>query len=187
MISSVAERVRAIQTAITRATVAPLLVRCGIFLSALVSFALAYPAQVFAGSALGLLVIAAALPAVAPRRAWPTLAVLVAIAGWLLTTEWYDQRVELWRLLGLATFLYLTHSLAALAALLPYDAVVAPEVFARWISRALGVTLASAVLAVLLLALDAQWGGRTFLAALLGGLVVAVLAAALLGSLLRRG
>jgi hypothetical protein len=134
-----------------------------------------------------MLAVAALLPALVPRRSWTTTVVLLAAAAaWVLATGWYDRPVELWRLLALATFLYLTHSLAALAALLSYDAVVAPEVLARWVSRALGVALASAVLAVPLLAVDGQWGDRSFVVALLGGLVVAVLAATLLGWLYRR-
>ena len=42
---------------------------------------------------------------------------------------------------------------AALAAALPYDAVVAPEVLARWIARALGVVVAAAAIGVILVAI----------------------------------
>lgn len=180
-------RIRELYTAIGRITLAPLLVRFGVFLCALFALLLAYPSGPADGRLLGLLLVAALLPAVAPRRNWPTLVLLAAGATWVLATGWYDQPVELWRLLALATFLYLTHSLTALAALLSYDVVVAPEVLARWLFRALGVALASAVLAVPLLALNGQWGDRGFVGALLGGLALAVLAAALLGWLYRRG
>jgi hypothetical protein len=184
--NEIVDRVRALQTMATRATPAPLLVRCTIFLGTLVSFAMAYPLGVFSGRALGLLVIAAVLPAVAPRGAFPTLAALVAVGGWLLSTVWYGEPVALWRLLGLAGALYLMHNLCALAAVLPYDAVVAPEALAGWILRALAVVLASAVLAILLLDLADWSGGRTYVGAAVAGLAVAVGAAALLGWLLRR-
>jgi hypothetical protein len=180
------DRLRAIQTVVTRATVAPLLLRCVIFLSGLAAFALAYPVPVLASRAILLLLVAALLPAVAPGRAWPTLAALVAVAGWVLRTSWYDQPIALWRLLGLATFLYLTHSLCALAAQLPYDAAVAPELFARWVSSTLAVVLAAAVLAVLLIALAGRRGEGTFVVAALAGLAVAVAASFLLSWLLRR-
>lgn len=179
-------RIRAFYTAVGRVTLTPLLVRGGVLLCALLALVLAYPDEMFSARVLLLLAVLAAFPAVAPNRAWPTVVILVAVAGWVVGTGWYDQRVELWRLLGLATFLYLTHSLSALAALLSYDAVLAPEVLARWISRALGVALASAVLAVPLLTLDGRWGDRSLVVALVGGLAVAVLAAGLLGWLLRR-
>ncbi|MFD0968675.1 hypothetical protein [Plantactinospora endophytica] len=172
--------------AIGRITLVPLLVRGGVFGCALVALLLAYPERPSDPRLLGLLVVAAMAPAVAPRRNWPTFILLAAAGAWVAATGWYDQRVELWRLLALATFLYLTHSLAALAALLSYDAVIAPEVLARWVARALGVALASAVLAVPLLALDGRWGDENFVVVLLGGLALAVAAAALLGWLFRR-
>ncbi|GAA3772130.1 hypothetical protein GCM10022225_69320 [Plantactinospora mayteni] len=179
-------RVKEFYTAIGRITLVPLLVRCGVFLCALLALLLAYPAGSSEPRLLGLLVVAALAPAIAPRRNWPTLVLLAAAGAWVVATGWYDQRVELWRLLALATFLYLTHTLAALAALLSYDAVVAPEVLARWVTRALGVALASAVLSVPLLAIDGQLGDRGSVVVLLGGLALAVCAAALLGWLFRR-
>ncbi|MEV4757447.1 hypothetical protein AB0J86_20340 [Micromonospora sp. NPDC049559] len=186
MITSLVDRARALHAAVRRAALAPLLVRLGIFASALLAFLVAYPSQLVLGRPLLPLAVVAALPAISPRRVWPTLTVLAAVAGWILTTSWYGQPVALWRLLALAGLLYLTHALCALGALLPYDAVVTPEPLVRWVGRACGVVLASAVLAVLLLALAGPDGQRTYLTALLGGLAVAVAAAALLAWLLRR-
>jgi hypothetical protein len=182
----VVNRVREISAAIGRITATPLLVRGGVFLCALLSLVVAYPVRALDARAVGLLAIVALVPAVAPRRSWPSVVILAAVAAWVVATGWYGQRVELWRLFALAALLYLTHSLAALAAVLSYDAVVAPEAVARWISRALGVVLAAAVLAVPLLGVEGRWGDRSLVAALLGGLALAVLAATLLGWLLRR-
>jgi hypothetical protein len=179
-------RINRLSAMITRITLAPLLVRCGLFLCALAALLLAYPGPLANVRLLGLLLVAALLPAVAPRRSWTTGVLLAAAGVWVVSTGWFDRPVELWRLFGLATFLYLTHSLAALAGLLSYDAVLAPEVLARWIVRALGVALGAAVLAVPLLAVDGQLGDRSFVVALVGGLVLAVLAAALLGWMFRR-
>jgi hypothetical protein len=185
-VNAISERIRSIHTVVTRATPAPLLLRCAIFLSGLTMFVLAYPVPMLAGRGIVLLLVAAVLPAVAPGRVWPTLAALAAVAGWVAQTSYYDEPIALWRLLGLATFLYLTHSLCALAAQLPYDAAVAPELFTRWVAGALAVVLAAAVLAVLLIALAGRWGEGRFVLAALAGLAVAVLASFLLSSLLRR-
>lgn len=174
------------QTVVSGATATPLLVRGGVFLSALAALAVAYPATVIASRALFGLLLVALLPALAPRRFGATVAALVAVGGWLISTSGYGEPIELWRLLVLAGALYLTHSLSALAALLPYDIVVAPDTVARWVLRALVVVLASAVLAVPLLSLAGRFGDRTLLVAALGGLAVAVAATALLGWLLRR-
>lgn len=186
MIEVLGARLRAMWTAAARATLVPLLVRCGIVLIALTAFAVAFPSAVFFGPALGPLLVVGMVPAVAPGRAGPTLAVLVAVAGWLMSTALYGEPVALWRLLGLATALYLVHILCALASSLPYDGVVGVEVIAGPILRALRVVLASAVLSILLLGIAGQGHALPQLPALLAGLAVAVGAAALLGWLLRR-
>ena len=186
MISSIAARVLALQTAIRRTTLAVLFVRGAIFLCGLTAFLVAFPAQLLFGAPLGLLVAVALLPAFGPRRFWPTLAALVAVAGWVISTSGYGERVALWRLLLLAALLYLGHTLCALAAFLPHDAVVASDALIRWLARALAVALLAAVLGVLLIEVAERGGGRTFLAAALGGLAVSVAAAALLAWLIRR-
>jgi hypothetical protein len=113
--------------------------------------------------------------------------VLVAVAGWLLSTYGYGERAAVWRLLALAAALYLLHSLCALACALPYDAEVGVEVVAAWLMRALGVVLGSAVLSIVLLGLAGWNVPLPAGVALFVGLAVAVSAAVLLGRLLRRG
>ncbi|SCE79616.1 hypothetical protein GA0070607_1691 [Micromonospora coriariae] len=186
MIDAVTGRVRAAQDAFARISAAPLMVRAGIFVTVLAGFALAFPAEVLSGRPLGFLAVAALLPAVGPRRVWPTFAALVMVGGWLLATDGYGRPVALWRLLALAALLYLGHTLCALAALLPYDAVVDPELITRWLLRAAAVLLGTAVLGVLLLQVAGMGGesGHQWVTVL--GLLLAVGTAALLGWLLRR-
>ncbi|MFC4108795.1 hypothetical protein [Micromonospora zhanjiangensis] len=183
--TALTDRIRSVRETVARATLTPLLVRFGVFASALAGLLLAYPVAVSTSRFVGLLVVVAVVPAVGPRRVWPTFVVLVTVGGWLLATAGYGESRPLWRVLALATAVYLTHSLGALAALVPYDAVVDPGVLVRWLSRAAGVVLAAGVLGVLLLAVGDR-GGPRFLAAGLAGLLVAVLATVLLARLLRR-
>lgn len=171
---------------LSRATAGPLLVRAGVFAVALAALVVAYPAEMRAGYFTGVLVILAGIAAILPRSPWVTVAILAAVSGWVVSTIWYEDPVELWRLIALASFLYLTHSLAALSALLPYDAHIPAEVTVRWLSRALAVVLGSAVLTVLLLSAADRGGDRDLLVAALAGLGVAVGATALLAWLLRR-
>ncbi|RKN43592.1 hypothetical protein [Micromonospora endolithica] len=183
---AVTSRLRDARTALVRVSPTVLLVRAGIFLGVLVGLVLAYPAEVFLGRALGGLLLVALLPALSPRRVWPTFAALVTVGGWLLATDGYGRPIALWRLLAVAAVLYVTHTLCALAAVLPYDAVVDPEVVVRWLVRAGAVVLAASVLGVLLVELAALGGGEGFQVATLAGLLVAALVTALLGWLLRR-
>ncbi|MFG3686292.1 hypothetical protein [Micromonospora sp. NPDC047740] len=180
------ERVRALRYKVSRIGVTPLLVRGGVFVTVLVGFLVAYPVQAFTPRSVLALTVVAVLPAVGPRRIWPTFAALVTVGGWLLATLGYDRPPELWRLLAVAALLYLGHTLCALAALLPFDAVVDPDLVLRWLTRAGGVVLASGVLGIVLAWLGGVGGSRGFQAATVAGLLVAVGLTALLSFLLRR-
>ena len=186
MVEALNERVRALRYAANRVSLTPLLVRVGIFVTVLVGFLVAYPAEMFTARSLLALTVVAVLPAVGPRRVWPTFAALVMVGGWLLAAAGFDRPVALWRLLAVAALLYLAHSLCALAALLPFDALVDPDLIARWLTRTGAVILASAVLGILLVWLGEAGGGRGFQTMTVVGLLVAVGLSALLGWLLRR-
>ena len=134
-----------VRTVTQRATAGPLLVRGGIFLTALGALLTAYPAVLVASQLAVLLAIAAVLPAVLPRGIWPLLTMVIAVAGWLVSTMGYQEPVGLLRVFAIAGLGYLTHSLAALAAALPYvDTFLAGNNFesleelARAIARAAG-------------------------------------------------
>jgi hypothetical protein len=177
--------VRRIRATVESAAPGPLLVRAGIFLTALGALLTAYPTDLVTSRlVLGLMVLAAAA-AVAPRSWTVTAVALLAVGGWLYSTMGYEEPVTLPRVFGIAGLLYLTHSLAALGAALPLDAVVNPEVLTRWAGRAMLVVVGSAVpaLAVVVIA-DAVRGA--FLLASLLGLAAAVCLAGLLTYLLRR-
>ena len=186
MIDSITNRFRAAQTAVARATLAPLLVRVGVFVAFFAATFFAFPASAFVGRTLAALVLVAALPAIAPRGATTTLAIVAIVVGWVIVTAEVVAGIELWRLIGVSATLYLGHSLAALAAVLPSDAVVAPEVLARWVARSVAVVLAAAVCGVLLVSVAGVGGDDTLTVAGLAGLAVAVAIAAVLGWLVKR-
>lgn len=170
-----------------RAALVPLLVRSGIALSLVLAMIAAWPAEIAGGRFLLPLLAVAVYPAVAPRGRGATVAILVVVAGWIADTTWFDARVvALWRVLGIGTLLYLGHTLTALAAALPYDAVVNLDVVTSWLGRAAAVVLISAVLTVIALGLAAELAGGAFVVATLVGLAGAAAATMLLARLLRR-
>ncbi|HYN96490.1 MAG TPA: hypothetical protein VES42_21830 [Pilimelia sp.] len=182
-----AERARDVLTVVTRATPVPLAVRCAVFLAGLVAMVLAYPPVILFTRSGVLLLLAPVVPAVAPRGRATTGVALLVVSGWVVATTAYGEPIALWRLLALAAALYLLHSLAALAAVLPYDAFVAPAAVARWVLRAAGVVLAASVLAITALAAAGRAPAVAALAATVVGLAFAVGVAALLAWLARRG
>ena len=107
----------------------------------------------------------------------------------MLATAGYGQPVALWRLLALATLLYLAHTpvRAGRAAALRRGGGPGRAHRAGCSGRG-AVVLAAAVLGVLLLgSAPVERGGGTCSAATIGGLAVAVGIAGLLAWLLRRG
>ena len=186
-LSSITDRLGRVQVVLGRAMLVPMLVRLGIAASFVLAMTVAWPQAVVAGRFMALLFVIAVYPAVAPRGRGATAAVLVVVAGWLADTAYYDNRVALWRVLAIATLLYLGHTLTALAAVVPYDAVVTLDVVAGWLLRAGAVVLISAVLTVIALGLADQLAGGPFVVATLVGLAAAVGATLLLVRLLRRG
>ncbi|BCJ52186.1 hypothetical protein Asp14428_36610 [Actinoplanes sp. NBRC 14428] len=186
MLNGIAGRIDRTRTAVARATLLPLLVRAGIGLAFLAAMLVAWPATLVVSRYVVLLAVAAVYPAFAPRGRGVTLTVLAVVGGWIVDTTWYDARIALWRVLVIATMLYAGHSLAALAAVLPYDALVNPDVISSWLVRAGVVILGSAVLTVVALGLTAELAGGAFVLATLVGLAAAVGVTLLLARLLRR-
>jgi hypothetical protein len=186
MLDGVNRRIERTRVAVVRATMLPLMVRCGIGLVFLAAMTVAWPAGLVASRYLVALGLVAVYPAFAPRGRGVTFAILVVVGGWIIDTTGDDARVPLWRVLSIATLLYLGHTLAALAAVLPYDAIVNLDVVATWLARALLAVLVSAVLTVIALGLTAELAGDAFVIATLVGLGAAVGTTLLLARMLRR-
>jgi hypothetical protein len=178
------DRVEQLRRMWTRLSPGALLVRGAVFGCAAAALAVAY-APLAPTSGLGaaaVLVLLAGLAALLPRTMVITMVIFAATIGWVLTGAVYGERVSLARLVAEAGLLYLLHTSAALAAIVPYDAVVDPRVLSRWLLRALAVVGLAAVFAVAA-AVAAQWaGGRTYLVATLAGLAVVAGLAALLAA-----
>lgn len=179
-------RFAGVSAVVRRATVLPLLVRAGIGLSGIIAMSVAWPIDIAAGRYGVLLSLVAIYPAIAPRGRAATIAALAVVGGWLADTAGFGAPVELWRVLTIASLLYIGHSLTALAAQLPFDAVVNLDVPGAWLLRTVAVVLLSAVLTVLVLGLTADLAGDAFLAATLVGLAGAVGATVLLARLIKR-
>jgi hypothetical protein len=160
-----------------RAMPGPMLVRLAVWFWAVVALGLAMPEELVTSlrGALVLLVIGL-LPALLPRTRMVSLMLFTAVVGWLATTAAFEEPIATWRLVALAGALYLVHTSAALAAVLPYDTVTSPGVLAGWLLRALGVVALAVPFGALAVAGSGLFGGRTFLvAAIAGAGVVCVL------------
>jgi hypothetical protein len=183
----VRERLDSLRGAAGRITPGTLLVRGAVFAFAVCALLVAFPAGVFGQpGAVVALVVAAMVPALAPRTRFTTVVVLLAVLGWLVATTGYGEPVRLPRLVTLSCLLYLVHTTTALAAVLPYDTVVAPAVLVGWLARTVVVLSLTAVFAVVA-AMGAQAvSGRAYLVASVSGLLLVAALVGLLALLRRR-
>ncbi|GAA1816290.1 hypothetical protein HC028_10215 [Planosporangium flavigriseum] len=161
-----------------RITPGTLLVRGAAFVFAAGALLVAFPGEIllWPGAAVALVACGAA-PALAPRTRLTTMVLFLAVGGWIVATTTYAEPVTWARLATLACLLYLVHTTAALAAVVPYDTVVAPAVLVRWLARTavvLALTVGFAVASVV--GVRVVSGQAYLVAAVAGVLLVAALA-----------
>jgi hypothetical protein len=172
---------------VRRTTPGSLLVRFALFVVAQLGLLVAWPMVVWRQPAvLGVFALLGLLTAVFPRTLMPTAYLLTALIGWLLSTTFLQVPPDLLSVLLLATTLYLVHTLSALAAVLPYDAIVAPGVLLRWVVRAGRVLLLTGALALFVVVAPRYLAGRGYLIASLFGLALVAGTLAYLARLVRR-
>jgi hypothetical protein len=165
----------------------PALVRLVAMTAAGAALALATPVELLTARPAMLLVPAAIGVGLFPRTRWVTLTALLAVLGWLLSTLAFDVPVEAWRVGLLAAALYVMHSSAALAAVLPYDCLVTPGTLLRWLGRTLGVIGISVGVGLAgLLATQQIEPTRSVVGPIAGSVVAALLAGVLAWHLRRR-
>jgi hypothetical protein len=175
----------AVRTA-RRTTAGPALVRLVTGLAALASLVLAVPLSAV-GAWVGTLLPIAVGVALFPRTRWVSVTALLTVLAWLLTTVVFGEPVTPWRVGALGVAVYAMHSGAALAAVLPYDSVVAPGVLLRWLGRTGAVLGASAVIGLGgVVAAAVVPGARSALGPMIGSAVAAGLAFLLVWHLRRR-
>jgi len=168
------DRIDRAKRILARATAWPFAVRLAVFAAAMAAQGFAYPSSVLLGGSVLVVLALAVLPAAWPRTAAVTVFWLVTVTGWLLSTTLYGTTATLTRLVGVAVSLYVVHTGAAFAAVLPYDSVVEPVVVARWLLRAGAVAAVGIGGAVAGMYAVADLSTNTYLAATLAGIVPVV-------------
>jgi hypothetical protein len=184
--AAVKEWMGALVVAARRLGPGPMLVRGGLYVSGVVAQAVAWPGDVIFGRWTAFFLILAFLPVIAPRSRVVAITIITAVLGWLTATTAYGESLAYWRLVLLAASLYAVHTLAALAAVLPYDAVVSGSVLTRWLLRAGLVVALTVIVAMFTLLVPAYLGGHRYLLASLAGLVLMTGLAGYLAALVRR-
>lgn len=166
---------------LSRVTPATVLLRGITFAFTLVAAIYAIPSFTFDARLIAVAVVAAIAVAAAPGTRIVSVVLGGAAVGWMIGYMGRLDELGPVELVVFASALYLAHSSAGLAAVVPIDAVVSPEVLFRWYGRAFAVVAASAILALVLIlgaSLIAGFNG-TFVASLVGLGAAALLVVAL--------
>jgi hypothetical protein len=158
----------------------PAAVRVVVFLAAAAGMWIAAPTAFVSLRLLLPIAVAAALPALVPsgRVVGVTMAFIIGL--WVTATLAFGEPATPGRTFMAACALYLTHSAAALAAALPYDAIVDNQVIVRWAARAAMVIIASGVITALIVLLAPLLTPTTSVLALIAGFAVSLALVALL-------
>ena len=183
---TVTDRMRLVTLKAGRWAAGPLAVRVLLFIAGCMTLGLAMPQKILLGRFTAFFVLGAALVAIAPRGRMPSALIFVATGAWMASTTAFHEDVVVWKLLSLAAGMYLTHTISALAAVLPYDAVLPPGVVGAWFLRA-GIILAvSTGLGVFAMIEAPILVGPVYLMASIGGVIIVGLLAWLLTLGVRR-
>ena len=170
-----------------RTTPGPALLRLIAASGALAALGVAVPSTLWASSRALFLVPVGAIVGLLPRSRVVTLIALLTVMAWLLSTIGYGEEATLTRTGGLAAGLYVMHAAAAMAAVVPYDAVVAPAALLRWALRVACVVSVSAGVALGMMTLiEHLQVVRTLVAPILGSVIAAGIVGLLAWHLRRR-
>jgi hypothetical protein len=171
---------------VRRTTAPAALLRTAVGVTGFTALLVALPADSATPTGVGVLVLVAALLALLPRTRLVGLVISVTIIAWLIRTL-TDPQTPLWRLLVIMAAAYLLHTGAALAAVLPHDALTPIGVLVRWLARSGMVIAISLALAIAVFVAGGLLTEAPGALVPLLGLTVAVALAGLLAWLLRSG
>ena len=122
-----------------RTTAAPAVLRLGAAVAAFAGLLVALPTALTSGRLLVYLVPVALLLAVGvglfPGSRWVAFVQLVSVGAWVVAGVAFGDPASLFRIGLLGALLYLTHTAAAFAAVIPIECVVATGVLLRWALR----------------------------------------------------
>ncbi len=158
---------------VEQAAAGPTLVRVTIVLAALGGFAVTWPARDLVTAMALLPLVLALLAGAFPRTGLPTVGIVVMIAGYLYNIG-TGEPITTWRVIAAAALIYVVHTGAAFAAVLPFNAVATPGLFLPFVLRTVLVIGITAVIAFGVLAVPGVVGDHRLVSAAVAGMVAMV-------------
>jgi len=166
-------RVDRANAVVHQATPGPVLVRAAAIAAGLAGFAVTWPLRDLGTNAVIIPILFSIGVGLAPRSFMPTATIVAMISGYLYNIS-TGAPLTAWRAIIAAGLIYVVHTCAAFAAVLPFNAVATRGLFGPFVLRiavAIGIT---AVLGLGILAVPNAIGTHRLVSAAVGGMVAMV-------------
>ena len=169
----VGARVDRANAVVHQAKPGPVMVRIAAVAATLAGFAVTWPARDLATTAIVVPVLLGIGVGLAPRSLMPTTAIVAMVLGYLYNIS-SGAPLTAWRAIVAAALIYVVHTCAAFAAVLPFNAVATRGLFGPFVLRIAAVIGVTAVLGLGILSVPGALGTHRLVSAAVGGMVAMV-------------
>jgi hypothetical protein len=166
-------RVERATTVIEQATAGPIVLRATLVVAALAGFAVTWPTRDLFTTVLVLPIVMALGVGMAPRSFAPTATIIAMVLGYLVNIAGGGSP-DAWRPITAAGLIYIAHTGAAFAAVLPFNTVATPGLYLPFVLRMAAVIAITVVLGFAILAVPRLVGDHRLVSAAVVGMVAMV-------------
>jgi hypothetical protein len=166
-------RIERVATVIEQATAGPVVLRATLVVAALAGFAVTWPVRDLFTTVLILPVALALGVGMAPRSFAPTATIIVMVLGYLVNIAG-GGAPDAWRPITAAGLIYIVHTGAAFAAVLPFNTVATAGLYLPFVLRTAAVIAITVVIGFAILAVPRLVGDHRLVSAAVVGMVAMV-------------
>jgi hypothetical protein len=166
-------RIERAAAVIDQATFGPVAMRCSVVVAALAGFAVTWPVNALLAPAVVVPILLAFGAGLAPRSFLPTATIVAMVAGYLVNLD-TDASLSAWRPIIAAALIYVVHTGAAFAGVLPFNTVATPGLYLPYVMRTATVIGITAIVGVGILAVPGVVGDHRLVGAAVAGMVAMV-------------
>jgi hypothetical protein len=176
VVEEIGRRITRMNDIVSELTLGPTLMRLTVVAATFGGLVLAWANESRSGSIVITFGVVAFVAGVFPRSPLPTMCALAIALGYVATTG-NGTPITLWRLSTLAALIYVLHTAAAYAAVLPYNAVLTRGTFVPYVMRSAAVIAITVGVAYFTLTVTSVvTAGRTVVATIVGMLMIVAVA-----------
>lgn len=166
-------RVERAATVIEQATAGPVVLRATLVVAALAGFGVTWPIRDLFTTAVVLPIVLALGVGMAPRSFAPTATIIAMVLGYLVNIAGGGSP-DAWRPITAAGLIYIVHTGAAFAAVLPFNTVATPGLYLPFVLRTAAVIAITVVIGSVILAVPGLVGDHRLVSAAVVGMVAMV-------------